>query len=250
MFQESFSGEELNSEESSMIIIEPSDTSYCNFTHENVVTDSILLQSSSTSLIDLSDSDCNGSLILIEPDLSTHTEIVETDQYLKKRKIENESARKSLVTHEECCSHCCLSHFTASEVNSTLEYFKSKSNAEQNQFLLDSFRVISNQESTNHIICGKSVCKKAYIRILEISEKRYKKFQKVFKMNPTIKIQRKPVVRSLSTKVIEAKTWMTRYFNRIGDSMPHMDQVHLPHGLTKQDIYNTMKSQLLEQGLT
>lgn len=69
-------------------------------------------------------------------------------------------------------------------------------------------------------------------------------------MNPTIKIQRKPVVHSLSTKVIEAKTWMTRYFNRIGDSMPHMDQVHLPHGLTKQDIYNTMKSQLLEQGLT
>jgi len=69
-------------------------------------------------------------------------------------------------------------------------------------------------------------------------------------MNPTIKIQRKPVVRSLSTKVIEAKTWMTRDFNRIGDSMPHMDQVHLPHGLTKQDIYNTMKSQLLEQGLT
>jgi len=87
VFQESFSGEELNSEESSMIIIGPSDTSYCNFTHENVVTDSILLQSSSTSLIDLSDSDCNGSLILIEPDLNTHTEIVITDQHYKKDKL-------------------------------------------------------------------------------------------------------------------------------------------------------------------
>ena len=156
------------------------------------------------------------------------------------------------MTHEECCSHCCLSHLTASEINSTLEYFKSKNIIEQNKFLLDSFKVISNQlqDTTNHMICGKPVCKKAYIRILEISEKRYYKIQKIFNMNPTIKIQRKPVVRSLSTKVIEAKTWMTRYFSRIGDSMPHMDQVHLPHGLTKQDIYHTMKSQLQEQGLT
>lgn len=88
--------------------------------------------------------------------------------------------------------------------------------------------------------------KHAYIKILEISEKRYKKYQKIFKMNPTIKIQCKPVVRSLSTKVIEAKAWMTSYFNRIGDSMPHMDQVHLPHGLTKRDVYNIMKSQLLD----
>ena len=94
------------------------------------------------------------------------------------------------------------------------------------------------------------MCKKAYIRILEISEKRYKKLQKIFKLNPTVKIQGKPVVCSPSTKVIEAKTWMTIYFNRIGDSMPHMDQIHLPHGLTKQDIYHIMKSQLLEQGLT
>ena len=40
---------------------------------------------------------------------------------------------------------------------------------------------------------------------------------------------------------------MARYFDRIGDSMPHMDQIHLPHGLTKHDIYFTMKDQLLDQ---
>ena len=109
---------------------------------------------------------------------------------------------------------------------------------------------MSNQESPNHIICGKPVCKKAYIKILEILEKRYKKIQIIFKMNPSVKIQHKPVVRSLSNKVIKAKTWMARYFDRIGDSMPHMDQIHLPHGLTKRDIYFTMKDQLLDQGLT
>ena len=221
--------EELNSESS--FTVQPSDTN------------SALLQSNSTSLIVLSDStlDCsNDSLILVEPDPFFHT---------KKRKSDSE-VRKSLVTHEECCICHCLSHFTAAEVNSTLQYFKNKSNVEQNQFLLDSFRVISNEESTNHILCGKLVCKIAYIKILQISEKRYRKFQTIFKRNPSIKIQSKPVTRSLSPKVIEAKTWMTRYFNRIGDSMPHMDQVHLPHGLTKQDIYYVMKSQLQEQGVS
>ena len=31
--------------------------------------------------------------------------------------------------------------------------------------------------------------------------------------------------------------------------MPHIDQVHLPYGLTKGDIYLTMKAELMEQGL-
>jgi len=82
------------------------------------------------------------------------------------------------------------------------------------------------------------------------SKKRYKKILQVYRANPTVKYERKPVIRSLSTKVIEAKAWMTRYFHRIGDSMPHMDQIHLPYGLTKGDIYLYMKADLIEQGLS
>lgn len=131
----------------------------------------------------------------------------------------------------------------------TLEYFNSKNITDQNRFLLDSFRVTSNKETIHHIICGKHVCKDAYIRILQISEKRYNHILKLLKTNPTVKIERKGVVRSESTKVTEAKAWLVRYFTRIGDSMPHIDQIHLPHGLTKRDIYDKMKSQLQEQGL-
>lgn len=69
-------------------------------------------------------------------------------------------------------------------------------------------------------------------------------------MNSSVKIKRKPVIRTLSAKVIEAKSWMKRYFDRIGDYMPHMDQIHLPHGLTKGDIYLKMKVQLLDQGMS
>ena len=189
MLQESF---EERSSESSMIFVQSPDISYCNFMHKNVVADSSLLQSCSTNLIDLPDSyvDCSSSLILIELNSVAHNDIaVETQKHSKEnRETGNESKRKSLVTHEDCCNHHCLSHFTASEVTATSEYFKSKGVTDQNQFLLDSFKVMSNQESTNHVICGKPVCKKAYIKILEISEKRYKKIQIIFKMNPSVKI--------------------------------------------------------------
>ena len=162
----------------------------------------------------------------------------------------NASKKKIVeVVQPECCYQFCLLHLTASEISSTLEYFKSKNVTDQNRFLLDSFRVSSNNETTHHIICGKHVCKDAYIRILQISQKRYNHALKLHKANPTVKIERKCAVRSESTKVAEAKAWLERYFNRIGDSMPHIDQIHLPHGLTKRDIYYNMKSQLQEQGL-
>lgn len=58
------------------------------------------------------------------------------------------------------------------------------------------------------------------------------------------------VTRSQSTNVTEAKAWMALYFKIMGDSMPHVEQTHLPHGLTKQDVYTIMKRDLLEQGVT
>ena len=50
------------------------------------------------------------------------------------------------------------------------------------------------------------------------------------------------MVQSLLNKVIEAIPWMARYFDRIGDSMPHMNQIHLPLGLPKCDIFYDERS--------
>ena len=163
----------------------------------------------------------------------------------------NGASKRKLVevTQPDCCHRYCLLHMTSSEISSTLEHFNSKNVIEQNQFLLDSFRTTFNKETNHHILCGKHVCKNAYIRILQISKKRYNNILTLLKSNPTVKIERKCVFRSESTKVVEAKAWLARYFNRIGDSTPHTDQIHLPHGLTKRDIYYNMKSQLQEQGL-
>ena len=45
-----------------------------------------------------------------------------------------------------------------------------------------------------------------------------------------------------------ACTWMRRYFERIGDKMPHVQQIHLPHFLSKKAIYETMCQELGDQG--
>ena len=43
---------------------------------------------------------------------------------------------------------------------------------------------------------------------------------------------------------------MNRYFDRIGDKMPHIQQTHLPHFLSKKAVYNFMQEELTEQGFT
>lgn len=151
----------------------------------------------------------------------------------------------------ECCRCNCLSQFTNSEPLDCLHFFQSKTICDQNQFLISSFQLMSNTGSSHiqHVIKGKAVCKKGYMKMLKISEKRYQRNLKLFQSDPTVKFTRKSVSRRDSVKVSEAKAWMTRYFNRIGDSMPHMDQIHLPYGLTKRDVYYMMKGQLLDQGL-
>ena len=50
-------------------------------------------------------------------------------------------------------------------------------------------------------------------------------------------------------KISEAKAWMTCFFCQIGDCMPHIQQIHLPHFLTKHDVCMRMKKELTEQGM-
>jgi len=42
---------------------------------------------------------------------------------------------EAVITHQKCCEYSCLSYFTASEIGSAQNYFKSKNAVEQNQFL-------------------------------------------------------------------------------------------------------------------
>lgn len=82
---------------------------------------------------------------------------------------------------------------------------------------------------------GKPVCTEAFTSILEMSRKRYQKLLRQYKEGAT-KFKRKEARRrSTTNKVTEAQAWMRYFFERNGDRMPHVQQIHLPHFLTKRD---------------
>jgi len=161
------------------------------------------------------------------------------------------SNQVSLLLATACCNKRCLAHFTVVEAEEVKYRFRSKTIAQQNQFLLDSFLITTSVEDSspgNQCIEGKHICSDAFIRLLGISNKRYKRLFTSFSEGVT-SIQRKPVVRNETAKATEAKAWMSQYFNRVGDQMPHIKQIHLPHCLTKRDLYKKMKSELESQGI-
>lgn len=161
------------------------------------------------------------------------------------------SSDVSVLLASFCCKKRCLAHFTFAEAEAAKQRFRSKTTTQQNQFLLDCFLITTSIEDTSpgcQCIEGKQVCSDAFIRLLGISLKRYKHLFARFSEGVTV-IQQKPAFRSETIKVTQAKAWMSQYFNRVGDHMPHVKQIHLPHCLTKKDFYQKMRNELEGQGI-
>lgn len=157
------------------------------------------------------------------------------------------------LLESECCKERCFAKLTLLEAENARERFKSKSTTQQNQFLLDSCAITSSacaQVSPKSLMLeGKSVCHSAFVTLLGVSSRRYKR---IFSQSRSgvVQITRKPSTRGSSMKSTEALAWMNAYFDLIGEKMPHKNQIHLPHFLTKGDVYDIMKRELKDEGLT
>lgn len=149
-----------------------------------------------------------------------------------------------------CCSKRCLANLSVVEIERSREWFTSRSTIQQNQFLLDSFHISGNPTQPDYnILEGKVLCKKAFAAALGISSKRYTRIYDNFREG-VMQFTRKQIVRrSHTAKVSEAKAWMEIFFTQIGDHMPHINQIHLPHVMTRRDVYQRMKNDLLDVGL-
>ncbi len=168
--------------------------------------------------------------------------------------FENESPVSS---HQfQCCGRVCIAAFTQQEVEKVRDVFNKKKRADQKQFLFDtsllflpsSSKQVSSSSKLAMMLEGKRVCKNAFLNILGISKKRFKTVTELFS-DGIHKATRKPHVRAEAAKTSEAKTWMRQYFDLIGDKMPHIDRIHLPHFLTKYDVYLRMKRELMAGGI-
>ena len=179
-------------------------------------------------------------------------------QYKRKRSRSTERSHtctsprrhNSQLLTKSCCTRKCLTHLSLAEMERSQKRFCTRTLSEQNQFLLDSFQISrdSSDQELSGMLEGKHLCCEAFTSVLNISQKRYKSLHDQYK-DGVLKYQRKPITRAESTKVSEAKAWMNRFFHQIGDHMPHIQRIHLPHFLTKRDVYVRMKSELVSQGI-
>ena len=150
---------------------------------------------------------------------------------------------------QDCCARRCIASFSILELESTRLVFKLKTHAEQSQFIMDQLTLDPAVSACSTFIRdtlltlnGRKVCKKAFVNILGTSHQRLKGIYDLCTagVRKLPKMNRKP--RALSSKHTTMVAWLESYAHRLGEKMPHLDQIHLPHFLTKKAVYNIMKS--------
>ena len=151
-----------------------------------------------------------------------------------------------------CCESCCLATLSLMEVERCRKSFESHAKTEQQQFLLDTISLTASKGGSKSTLplVGKQLCTNAFIKVLNISKKRLRKMRNLHLTNGASVLQ-KPLRqnRPKSSKHSTALAWMERYFGRIGDRMPHIEQIHLPHFLSKKIVYELMAQDLIDEGI-
>ena len=134
--------------------------------------------------------------------------------------------------------------------------FANKARIEQRQYLLDIVSASAKRTQSGVIIdgyalCGIKVCKKAFLEILGISHKRLRIVTRLLNAGATsaratTSISKK---RKQTQRMQDARSWLSSYVKRIGDRMPHTEQIHLPSFLTKKSVYEMMVIEFNGQGM-
>ena len=154
-----------------------------------------------------------------------------------------------------CCSQQCLQNLTANEVLKLYTQFKVLNAVQQRQWLVDKLNentccnTSSQKDETTYIVTGKAVCKTAWCQVLQISPKRVSLAMKVVKEGQISSLEHGNKGKKRPTlKTEDARAWMEKYFNMLGDHMPHIDQIHLPSWDSQKFVYQRYKDDMLLQG--
>ena len=143
-----------------------------------------------------------------------------------------------------CCSYRCTDYFTPIEVEQLQRLFTSKSQTDQQQFLLDQVTLAdvhgTEYKDVTFQLHGCIVCKQAITDILHTS---YTRLKRMFSMamEGIVKVPVAKKKRGKSMKYTHAISWFDTYTREFGEKMPHMEQIHLSVGQTKKSLYQTMK---------
>ena len=206
----------------------------------------------------------NGSSSLAFLDVSETTSYISEDRSTDaeeplniSRVLFNDFSESSFSSKppSSCCSCNCIASLNTVELQQMQSSFSSRNRPDQRQFLFD-IVIASAKRSENsssidgYVLFGKRLCKEAFITVMGISSKRLRTVCRLVQAG-SITAKSKPINTRRATNNTEvACAWMESYFKRIGDRMPHTQQVHLPSFLSKLNVYHQMMDELTQQGLT
>lgn len=165
---------------------------------------------------------------------------------------EREQVGSLLVS--KCCHRQCLLHLTALDLLTARErYFSLKGN-EQRQWLMDRLHENSHKKEQGKLlvkfsISGREICQMSWCRIYRISYRRLSRILKSVSSGSMVAEHGNKGRRKTNTKSDSAKAWMTKYFNLVGDKMPHNSQIHLPSWETQKDVHTRYTEDMTLQGM-
>ena len=162
---------------------------------------------------------------------------------------EREIVAKILMS--PCCSNQCLLFLTGHDVLTARKKVCPLSVTSQRQWLIDKISdasyFVNGKMEISFSIASKVVCRAAFCLFYSFNSKKVSRTIKAVNNGGLISEHGNKGKTKESVKTSEAKTWMERYFNLIGDKLPHNGQIYLPSWETCKDIYLRHKEDMAIQ---
>uniref|UniRef100_A0A1X7TBW6 DUF7869 domain-containing protein n=1 Tax=Amphimedon queenslandica TaxID=400682 RepID=A0A1X7TBW6_AMPQE len=153
-----------------------------------------------------------------------------------------------------CCKNHCLRQISNREQQAIQKSFSCRSRMQQKQFLLDVLHASyaespCDSRSLKVGFNGMTFCQKAFVTLLGVSLQRFRAVRRLASSGiRIIPMQHHGRFLATTDKYQSARAWMSHYFNKIGDRMPHIQQLHLPCFLSKKMVYNMMFQDFKDDG--
>ena len=144
-----------------------------------------------------------------------------------------------LTEHDILLSHSAYqSKTTSARFSWILDYFTSS--CPNN---IDGSKDVKN---IRYSLCGRDVCKPVWQAALGISSSRFYEVRKAFSEGTCLNERS---CRPMAPRTLRALSWMSNYFERVGDKRPDKKGIYLPSCLTERMMYSIMKEQTNEEDI-
>ena len=126
----------------------------------------------------------------------------------------------TIVKLHGCSAECATTvhHLSIGEISFFHRNFSLRSLQGQNQWLLEYFNANCSRDHSEatymYVVCGKQVCKKLWLSILNVSNARYYRVRASYLEGKVTLEDSHQLVKKQSHKSYEAVAWMGNYFDR------------------------------------